>query len=72
LRTIFGPIVQVSAGESRGASAAVYWLGLGLFIVREIVSRHQGTVTVESTQPGRTVFSVQLPRDVKASEAQGG
>jgi signal transduction histidine kinase len=47
-------------------------LGLGLFIVREIVSRHQGTVTVESTQPGGTVFSVRLPRDAEASEAQGG
>ncbi len=34
--------------------------GLGLSISREIVERHQGTLSVES-RPGRTVFTVALP-----------
>ena len=34
--------------------------GLGLSISREIVARHEGTITVES-RPGRTMFTVALP-----------
>jgi signal transduction histidine kinase len=36
-------------------------LGLGLFIVREIVNAHEGTVAVSSSAEG-TVFSFRLPR----------
>ena len=36
--------------------------GLGLSIVKAIVERHGGAVTVES-RPGRTAFAVVLPRD---------
>lgn len=34
--------------------------GMGLSIVRQIVDRHQGTITLDS-QPGQTTFSVYLP-----------
>lgn len=34
--------------------------GVGLYLVRQIVERHQGSILVES-QPGRTSFSVRLP-----------
>jgi len=49
------------AFERAGAPAGVSGLGLGLFIVREIVSAHGGTVSLDST-PGRgTTFVVDLP-----------
>ncbi len=37
-------------------------LGLGLFIVKEIIRAHGGTVHVESTAGVGTVFTVRLPR----------
>ena len=42
-------------GQSRG-------LGLGLFIVREIVRAHGGTVEVSSTEDAGTTFVIALPR----------
>jgi two-component system, sensor histidine kinase and response regulator len=37
-------------------------LGLGLYIVSQIVRAHQGTVDVETGQGDETSFRVQLPR----------
>jgi light-regulated signal transduction histidine kinase (bacteriophytochrome) len=39
--------------------------GLGLFIVREIVRGHKGTIDVESSEASGTVFSVRLPRKLR-------
>jgi hypothetical protein len=39
-------------------------LGLGLFIVREIVLAHGGTISVESSISAGTVFTIRLPRTV--------
>jgi signal transduction histidine kinase len=36
-------------------------LGLGLWIVKSIVERHEGTITVTRTADGRTRFTVSLP-----------
>src|SRR5216683_6972528 len=55
--TIFDPLTQ-GGDPDRGRTG----LGLGLFIVKEIVSAHRGTITVNSTQDGGTIFSVRLPR----------
>jgi signal transduction histidine kinase len=41
-------------------------LGLGLWIVRSIVERHGGTVTVERTAAARTRFTMSLPVEVTA------
>jgi phosphoserine phosphatase RsbU/P len=37
-------------------------VGLGLYIVREIVQAHGGHISVESTAQGGTTFRVELPR----------
>jgi signal transduction histidine kinase len=41
--------------------------GLGLDIVRRLVTRHNGLITVES-RPGRTVFTVSLPASIPAAD----
>jgi signal transduction histidine kinase len=40
--------------------------GLGLYIVREIVAAHGGTIEVSSSAATGTTFTVRLPRDVGA------
>jgi two-component system OmpR family sensor kinase len=50
------------ADDTRTSSGS----GLGLSIVKAIVERHGGTVTVTS-RPGKTVFDVDLPRPARAS-----
>ncbi len=38
-------------------------LGLGLYIVREIVTAHKGDISVSSTKEKGTIFRVQLPKN---------
>jgi PAS domain S-box-containing protein len=57
---IFEPFCRGVA--HRGASGA-RGLGLGLYIVREIVSAHGGSIAVESSAERGTTFSVRLPRE---------
>jgi signal transduction histidine kinase len=54
---LFDPFRSTRHGrdQSRG-------LGLGLFIVREIVNAHGGTVEVSSSEAAGTTFVVRLPR----------
>jgi signal transduction histidine kinase len=42
-------------------------LGLGLYIAREIVLAHQGTIEVHSSDDEGTTFVVRLPRSIRAS-----
>ncbi len=55
---LFDPFHDISRmGESRNG------LGLGLYIVREIVLAHGGKVDVHASKTNETSFFVQLPRD---------
>ncbi|WP_224058605.1 sensor histidine kinase [Streptomyces kanamyceticus] len=56
LPAVFERFARGDASRSRHAGST----GLGLALVRAIVTAHDGTVTVESA-PGRTVFTVLLP-----------
>jgi signal transduction histidine kinase len=64
LPTIFEPLVQGAEAEG-GTDRAQSSIGLGLFIVREIVRGHEGTIDVESSEARGTVFTVKLPRNLR-------
>ncbi|RON70702.1 sensor histidine kinase KdpD [Pseudomonas fluorescens] len=59
--TIFDPLVR-SANETLGQPSTS--LGLGLFIVKEVVNAHGGTIEVSSSEADGTLFSVVLPRNL--------
>ncbi len=61
-----GLFEPLSRGAPSGADASDTSLGLGLFIVKEIIRAHGGTVDGESND-GETVFTICLPRNA-ASE----
>lgn len=60
LPRIFEPMTRGISPEAR-KTARTGSMGLGLYIAREVVTAHGGTIAVESTA-GRTIFSVSLLR----------
>jgi PAS domain S-box-containing protein len=63
LATLFDPFRQAGLGREKGRRRG--GLGLGLFIVREIVQAHGGEVSVSSSEQDGTTFTVILPRDTR-------
>ena len=61
LPTIFNPLVRYATREST-AQRSMGSIGLGLYIVREIVVAKGGTVEVASTAEEGTTFTVRIPR----------
>ena len=61
LPTIFDPLVRYATRES-AARRSPGSVGLGLYIVREIVVAKGGTVEVSSTAEKGTTFTVRIPR----------
>jgi signal transduction histidine kinase len=61
ISTIFDPLVR-SASEELGQPSTS--LGLGLFIVKEVVMAHHGTIEVSSNEADGTLFTVMLPRSL--------
>jgi signal transduction histidine kinase len=61
---VFEPLFQVPRSKKTGRKGASQSsVGLGLFIVREIVQGHHGTVSVKSSADAGTVFTVELPKE---------
>jgi signal transduction histidine kinase len=62
LPTIFDPLVQASPGVADGGPAGRnVSLGLGLFIAREIVTAHGGTIGATSSGEDGTAFTIRMP-----------
>lgn len=61
LPTIFDPLVRhtVESASQRTPGS----IGLGLYIVREIVNAMGGTIAIDSTAQQGTTFTVRIPRD---------
>lgn len=63
LPKLFDPFVRLTSmprsKKERGG------IGLGLYIVHEIVTAHAGTIAVASSEEDGTVFTVRLPRQVE-------
>jgi signal transduction histidine kinase len=59
LPTIFDPLVRDHATPTQRRPGSI---GLGLYIVREIVTAHGGSVEVTSSESAGTLFSVRIPR----------
>jgi len=57
LETIFERFIQGASTERPGRGG----LGLGLYIAREIVQAHGGTITVESIAGAGATFTIRLP-----------
>lgn len=64
--TVFDPLVRSASEELGSASTS---LGLGLFIVKEVVEAHHGTIAVTSTLAEGTTFTVVLPRQAPTGSA---
>ncbi len=62
MEAIFEPLVRAPSASAQAHERSRTSLGLGLFIVREIVLGHGGTIAVDSSAEAGTVFTVRLPR----------
>lgn len=64
---IFERFYTVSKNQSRRLGGA----GLGLYLVKSIVEKHEGTVSVQSTLGQGTTFTLVLPQHQKIQEVAG-
>lgn len=69
LQSIFEPLVQAPNATEEPHERSKTSLGLGLFIVREIVRGHGGEVTVQTSIESGTVFTITLPRATETVQA---
>lgn len=66
LNSIFEPNVRNVRDTAKPPSG----LGLGLYIAKELVTAHGGTLGVTSTDAAGTTFTVRLPRHVEVEKAR--
>jgi signal transduction histidine kinase len=63
LRTLFDPVKRFAIRPaSERVAARTQNLGLGLYVVKQIVAAHEGEVSVTSDEGDDVVFSARLPR----------
>jgi signal transduction histidine kinase len=63
LRTFFDPVKRFAIRPaSERSSSRTQNLGLGLYVVKEIVAAHEGAVSVCSSEQEGVTFTVRLPR----------
>ena len=67
LACIFDPLVRIAVGTGSDDAERTS-LGIGLFISREIVKAHGGTMCVESNAEQGTTFRVTMPRELAAQQ----
>jgi signal transduction histidine kinase len=65
LHTIFDPLVRGESFDARKHRRPGS-IGLGLYVAREVVAAHGGTIDVTSSADAGTVFTVTLPRHAAA------
>lgn len=70
LPTLFDPLKRYATRDS-AADRTPGSIGLGLYIVREIVAANGGTVSVASTAEEGTAFTVRIPRFLSAEDRAG-
>lgn len=64
---IFNPMKERDPNQTSSGNSPTSSLGLGLYIAERIVSAHDGSIEVASTDASGTTFTVYLPRHEKAS-----
>ena len=57
---LFSPLKRLGPGKAPARDSSS--LGLGLYIAKQIVTAHGGTIDVESSDAAGTTFTVRLPR----------
>lgn len=63
LRTLFDPVKRFAIRPaSERVASRTQNLGLGLYVVKQIVAAHEGDVSVMSSEDDGVVFSARLPR----------
>lgn len=64
IETLFDSFTRAVTDEGDHPEAAVN-LGLGLYIIKDIVTSHGGTINVASSEEDGTTFTALFPRQYK-------
>jgi signal transduction histidine kinase len=63
LRTLFDPVKRFAIRPpSERVASGTQNLGLGLYVVKQIIAAHRGEISVSSSEDDGVVFSARLPR----------
>lgn len=62
IRTIFSAMTRAQSNEDTKSKPIATNLGLGLYISRQIVTAHGGSIDVKSSEVDGTAFTVRFPR----------